>query len=1125
MEFTQYYLNTNESSDSDKEVNPHVLNADKKYQLNNNKIYMGMAEFLSEKNGKYINGKNDETTNIVDMYGILGHEDTKLNNEAIKKRGRCFNIPEKKIKYFFNHLETCRRYGLTTSFYEKIPNDKPSGIMIDIDIKQKKPNSQLSEKNHFKGLARAVLKTLVKHLKIEDNHDIYIGITRKPKPKYNEEKKYYSDGFHLLIPSIKLKKNVKKFILQKLIESEQMEKIFNDIELLDGMKPSDILDTNCAHVGVFFIGCKSKLDNPAYELVKVYEERLTRNMDTDYIDLDSVDNEKFINNEKINLCYEFSLNWQVPSSKAAIKKKLYEPKKKYLDAINIASRKFRDITLKEYDMKYYSDYSILTVHDPQASFVKDLIDCLEIDRAINYNTWRDIIYILANTSPSYKPLADYFSRKCLDSENAEDHKYNPMELDKIWNEALKNKDKGHKITMGSLRYYAKLDNKDRYGEVVKGFTYNKVYDILVNGLAEGNLEHADIADLIYDHAESKYKVEYLPGERKATWYEFMFPEDRYNAGELYKWVPLKKPPTSLYKFISRKLPGIFQNYIYPKLKARKDESTDINAKFYQKVLNGFRSTYRKLKNTHNVRGIMDACEYIFEERGFSEKLDQNPLLFGVRNGILHLSPEGPKIIKEYRDGIKVSKFTDVKYVSFDPYDKYQKKVLKWCRNLFPDNESDTHEFNMCVKAACLTNEKKEKHIYIKWGGGSNGKSADAEIHLSVIGEQYSCKTPAGFIMAQRSSAETATPALMKLKNARYTYVSELPEHPVLNVAKMKEITGDETLSGRGLFKDQVNFRVNTSIDILTNHKPILTDTTYAVGRRFKLIPYRIKFLRRNHENFDEDDPYIREIDDNFDLHDDDIKSAYLAILVFYYYKLKDKYNGKISNIPHPNIEKATQEYLSEQNKLEEYINCKFVKCKNKNEKMYLEDIVDMYTQWFKKKCPNRLLFKEGIKEQFKNSKIQKSIKCSNGREFIKGYKFIEDEDDMEDDDEFVYLTKDNQNAKDDMSNNEKKRLNTKSRKKKKKKSKKRQNKTYNSHTNYETTEDYYKRICKEYKEFEEKYLSRNSDKYDKLNRAESYEPIKLFKRKKSQIDESEEEKKESFKENDTSSEISSEEEN
>lgn len=202
---------------------------------------------------------------------------------------------------------------------------------------------------------------------------------------------------------------------------------------------------------------------------------------------------------------------------------------------------------------------------------------------------------------------------------------------------------------------------------------------------------------------------------------------------------------------------------------------------------------------------------------------------------------------------------------------------------------------------------------------SNGKTAILELFRLTLGGLYARKMPLSFITDQnRTRSSSADPAVMELKNARLVYYSESDRNEKVNVAKVKEITGGETLSGRQLYKEQENFRVNCNHIVTTNHRFVIETTEHAVWRRF--ISYKFKICFK-HE-IDPSKPYERKRDPeliNKIMKDSRYHSAFLSILVHYRSKLYSQYEGQILKVPHPTIVRETDEYRQSEDIFQRFI--------------------------------------------------------------------------------------------------------------------------------------------------------------------------------------------------------------
>jgi putative DNA primase/helicase len=69
--------------------------------------------------------------------------------------------------------------------------------------------------------------------------------------------------------------------------------------------------------------------------------------------------------------------------------------------------------------------------------------------------------------------------------------------------------------------------------------------------------------------------------------------------------------------------------------------------------------------------------------------------------------------------------------------------------------------------------------------------------------------------------------------------SELQEGRKLNEAKVKDLTGGDTLVARPLYREFFEFKPTHKLWISGNHKPVITGVDEGIWRRIKLIPFSI----------------------------------------------------------------------------------------------------------------------------------------------------------------------------------------------------------------------------------------------------------------------------------------------
>lgn len=924
-----------------------------------------LRSFFSDE--KMIKQSGDPETNIID-----------------RRTGRCYKVPDKKIPTMFKILEVCRQQGRALMFNEK--QSEPSGIMLDFDIYQDNEADQIND-NILYLLCQKIVDLLSKILKIPEVWEVFIGITRKPKIVFNDANDAYKDGLHLIIPGVQISRGLKKYIIDKLIESDTIDRVMASVKPSESKflnkgniyQQKHFLDKMSASVPTFFIGSSSKPDTVPYKLTHIYKCTVDKKTQ----DCITVKDDKFLKG-KYNMCHEFSLNYECPGG--FIKKMAYEPIEKILPEIATQTK----ITSQdESKIRNYGDLSLYAVHDIKAAELKDVLDILSPFRYDDYEPWFNVICALANSSPSYKTLAEYFSQKSK--------KYNPVDFNKFWDNALKGPLRNRKgFTEASIYYWANLDNPDRYLELKKRQVYSILYAKIYEPHTEGHLGNADVADIVYRSLKHKFATDIPKNSNWRVWYEFIVEEDEQIEGEIYKWrITEKEPPISLFRFISERLLSLFDKVLF-KAKANVDNSENSTVKYYAKVLANFKASMRKLSDETFIKKVINIAAVRFAQVGFADALNMNPWIRGVSNGILQLSKDHyPKLITGYHS-FKVSKYTEVAYEQFNPYDPITKKIIITLRSMFPDDETDTYEFTMYFLASTLDGNTKESIFMLMVAKGANGKTGLVELHKSALGD-YGVKMNTSFLTNPKPSADGATPAIMQLKNASFAYYSETNRHEILNAAIMKEMTGQETLTGRKLNANLEQFKPKCHHLVLSNNDFSIISDDHGTWRRIIYNPLRITFIDPAERACDPNNPFERVADPNVTGEwnaDPEVRSRYLGYLTWMHYWLYKKYNGKVKQVPHKHIELETNKYRARQNFTAEFLAQRLVKMADPKRQISLASEVEKYRLWHANVHTGVPIPKDMI-EQFLSSPLYKHIKKTKLGYYIEGRRFLGDDENLE----------------------------------------------------------------------------------------------------------------------------------
>lgn len=941
------------------DIEPTAYEIHYKVQSSESKTLSELIKLLS--NANLINQPNDPTTNIIDRF-----------------YNKCYNIPSQKIVPFFKMIEACRRNKERIMFAEK--QLEHSGIMIDFDILQDTEEPQITG-DIIKTLCSRIVGLLLKLIKFpERKMSIIVGVTKKPKILYREDKNAWKDGLHILIPGIKVTRSIKSLIINKLIESEIVDQAFEDVhpatiqEKGQNLKKSDFLDQHSTSVPVHFIGCPSKKGAVPYNLSHILEFKV----DTESSDILVVNTKNnLVEDPSFNLMHEFSVNFEVPNG--FIQKRVYDVKDTFINDIAELTNK----TQKQDGelIRNYGELSMYAVHDVAMQEIKELLDILDPVRAEKYDPWFKVLCLLANISLSYKPLAEYFSRKSSS--------FRLVDFETKWTSITKGGKKG-KLHIGTLHWWAQQDNPEKYQQLRSSHIGNIVWQMIMEPYREGHLSHADVALVLYKALKHKYITDIPEGEYDRVWYEFVLDNDDYVEGEIYKWRRSKLPPKSLSIYISQTLPTLLKRSL-EKLKEHLDRSTGNTHVFLKTIYKNLKATMRNLGNKGFKKSVMSEGEELFHQYGFYDNLDKDPLIRGVENGILKLSimPGGrPRLIQGYHVH-KVSKYTKVPYIPFNPNDPLTKRIIVSLRNLFPDEEPDSFDFTMNYFASTIDGNPKESMFMIMRGGGGNGKTFITELHKSTIGSIYGVKMPLSYLTNKNSNAEGATPAQMQLKDASLATYSESNRMEVLNAARVKEVTGLETLAGRKLHKDMINFKPKCHHLVTTNFDFVIECNDHGTWRRIVYNPLKITFV--SEKDYNPQDPYNRVRDDTVTdkwTEDPEVLGRYLGYMVWVHYWLYQKYGGKVSAVPHPHIVMETDKYRCRQDTISLFLSQRCVKTVEEKSEVLLVDEMQKYISWYNTNHGGVPMTAKIVLDQLLNSKIGKNIRNTTKGYTLVGLRFL-----------------------------------------------------------------------------------------------------------------------------------------
>jgi putative DNA primase/helicase len=137
---------------------------------------------------------------------------------------------------------------------------------------------------------------------------------------------------------------------------------------------------------------------------------------------------------------------------------------------------------------------------------------------------------------------------------------------------------------------------------------------------------------------------------------------------------------------------------------------------------------------------------------------------------------------------------------------------------------------------CLTADATEQALFIFHGSGSNGKNVFLDTLTSLLGD-YAGTAPPSLLMLKRNPEHPTE--LADLMGRRLVVASETDEGGRLNVNLVKQLTGNARLKGRFMRQDFFEFDRTFKLVLMTNHLPVIRETTHAAWRRLRLVPFGV----------------------------------------------------------------------------------------------------------------------------------------------------------------------------------------------------------------------------------------------------------------------------------------------
>lgn len=888
-------------------------------------------------------------------------------------------IPDEKYPEFLDTLHDylfIKKYR-ALGFVEQPRAKKSKPFIIDLDFRFDSATAlspHTFNTTHINNFCKELMTAIDYFIDVKEYEKIRFFVTLRPQAYVDKDN--LKDGIHVICPDLPLLDDKWNAIRAHLLQKDVINNVFGDTHFTNSVE--DIYDKSMGRKQGWMMYGASKPSIPAYNLTHIYS----------YIPNDSnlvmemIDINDFNPRQLLEL---MSVRYNVADDTNEIRPEKLNEYKQLLNNttpfVNI-----EQTVLVQHNPVIDTLISLLPQSDNDIKLMKEMVmECLNKKRAEDHDDWIRVGWCLHNINPSLEVFDLWvdFSKKYTSWDVSKRNNIGDLRHD--WLLGMRKVGDGPRLGIRSLYKWARDDNPEKYKELIE----NDINEFIIT---QTDATHYHIARLM----KTMYGSLYIASvdSRNTDWFYY---DDLLNM-----WRHLKQG-IELNRRICIDVAGQIQsatNKIASRLSIADNED---DRERYQNKMKQLHLMQAKLYSSGFGESVMKMAKLLFFEDDFINKLNVNPYLFGCANGVLELRLKGLGDIREhvvfrvgrpedyvsFMAGKNSPKTEAIPYIPYDKNDPLQKEIANFFEKLFP--QKDLREYVLKVIASCLEGMNREQLFFIWNGVGSNGKSKLLTLIKHTFGD-YQTSIQTTVFTRKRADSGAANPGIITAKCKRFIYTSETEEKEALNTSQMKQMSGEDDIEARGLYKDQDKFTIMGKIFMACNHLPKITSMDNGTWRRIRVIPFVSRFEGADHPDLiaGKENMFLR--DNSLDDKIMTWREAFLSLLVHIYET--DYIPNGLS--PEPAIVKQVSETYKADNDVFAKFRIERVRELRDgyeellNNNVNLTDIHRLYKSWSKDSGARQLDLKEIEK------RCEESFGNSRGKKIYSHIRIFKNEEDMDD---------------------------------------------------------------------------------------------------------------------------------
>ncbi len=236
-------------------------------------------------------------------------------------------------------------------------------------------------------------------------------------------------------------------------------------------------------------------------------------------------------------------------------------------------------------------------------------------------------------------------------------------------------------------------------------------------------------------------------------------------------------------------------------------------------------------NSGRVKAMLDMAAPLL--RANQRDFDARHYSFNVANGTIRLDQDCR--LYGHRGSDKATRLSPIVHDAKAECPEFERFIA----TILPDYE--TALFVQKYLGYGLTGDIREQCLVMLEGKGANGKSTLMATIARVMGD-YAVNAPIEtFLHSDTRNGSGPTPDLARLPGARLIRTSEPEPGARLSESRIKQFTGGEDVTARGLNKDFMDFVPTGHIAMSFNVRPAIVGRDHGTRRRIHVVPFKYQF--------------------------------------------------------------------------------------------------------------------------------------------------------------------------------------------------------------------------------------------------------------------------------------------